>query len=152
MHLKAPDGQSLEIRIVGYEFPHLETEDYDSNWLIIEGKVMHPDGAWTFRDPCLLTYEAARLADWLDSVANREVESDRIDFLEPNLHLHFVESPGNGIVQVFFELESRPEWTPSKWADQDDLSVEFPVSRVELREAASSLRRQLARFPQRAAR
>ena len=44
MIFEAADGQSLELRILGYQYPDLETEDYDSNWLNVEGKVAHPRG------------------------------------------------------------------------------------------------------------
>ena len=37
MKLANGDGQQFEMRILQYQFPHLETEDYDSNWLIIAG-------------------------------------------------------------------------------------------------------------------
>jgi hypothetical protein len=45
MKLASKDGQKFEMRIAGYQFPHLETADYDSNWLIIAGEVIHPKGS-----------------------------------------------------------------------------------------------------------
>jgi hypothetical protein len=51
--------------VVGYQFPDNHISEYDSNWLVIEGRVSHPQADWSFRDPCLLTYEADYLADWL---------------------------------------------------------------------------------------
>lgn len=32
-------GTAFELRIVGYEFPEIIGEKYDSNWLLIEGHV-----------------------------------------------------------------------------------------------------------------
>ena len=149
MHLAGPDGQSLELRIVGYQFPHLESEEYDSNWLIVEGKVVHPRGEWTFRSPCLLTYEVASLADWLDSVVRGRPRSEKKGFIEPNLRVQFVESFFFGArLRVYFEAESRPSWA----AGEDDLWVELSASDFDLRRAAASLRGQLERYPQRAAR
>ena len=51
MKLAGKDGQMFEMRIVGYQFPHLETVEYDPNWLIIAGAVIHPNGSWRFSDP-----------------------------------------------------------------------------------------------------
>src|SRR3954452_11841563 len=70
MQLASRDGHSLDLKILGYQFPHLETQQYDSNWLIVSGNVTGPIGSWQFSDPFLLTYEAERLASWMDAVAD----------------------------------------------------------------------------------
>ena len=62
-------GTSLSLTISGYQFPEIENDSHDSNWLNITGKVEHPRGSWTFVDPCMLTYELEGLSDWLESVA-----------------------------------------------------------------------------------
>src|SRR5260370_21243399 len=85
MKFASRDGQFLELRILGYEFPHIETAEYDSNWLVVAGNVTHSRGSWQFTHPCLLTYEAEQLASWMDAL----VETDRFPttcgFIEPNL-------------------------------------------------------------------
>ena len=45
MKLASKDGQSFEMRILQYQFPHLETEEYDSNGLIVAGDIIHPKGS-----------------------------------------------------------------------------------------------------------
>jgi hypothetical protein len=84
MKLASSDGQTFEMRILGYQFPHLETELHDSNWLIIAGEVTHPKGSWQFKAPCLLTYEAERLASWIDLVAEGEQLPTSCSFLDAN--------------------------------------------------------------------
>lgn len=64
MTLEGHDG-SCELSIAQYQFPTREKRDLDANWLVVEGRVTLPDGEWRFRDPCLTTFEAARLADRL---------------------------------------------------------------------------------------
>ncbi len=152
MRLETADGQSLELRILGYEFPELETEEDDSNWLIVEGKIAHPRGGWKFRDPCLLTYEASRLADWLDSLARGTPSSEEVSFIEPNLSFRSLESPAGARLRAYFELEARPSWAPSDVVEWEQCWIDFPVSELELRRAAASLRDQLKNYPQRAAR
>src|SRR5262245_20140283 len=112
MKLAAPDGQSLEMQIRGYQFPELETEQYDSNWLIIEGVATHPEGNWRFIDPCLLTYELRELADWLSELAAGRSLSDKLDFIEPNLGFEPTRVAEQPLLRVYFELESRPHRAP----------------------------------------
>jgi hypothetical protein len=152
MQLAAPDGQSIELVITGYQFPDRQTEEYDSNWLQIEGRVQHPNGGWTFRDPCLLTYEVASLADWLDRVGSGSDAKSSIGFLEPNLSLELLTSSPHLSIRVYFHLESRPPWAPRGHVDDDDVWVEIPVAELDFRRASQSLRDQLRRFPQRAVR
>ena len=149
MRLCGPDGQSVELRVVGYQFPDLAEAEYDSNWLRIEGNVIHPRGQWSFRDPCLLTYEVSRLADWLDAVARNDPSADEIGFIEPNLSFRVIRSDASTLLCVYFELESRPTWAEARAAGANDIWVQFPVDELALRQAARSLRQQLTAYPQR---
>jgi hypothetical protein len=142
------DGQSVELRVVGYQFPDLAEIEFDSNWLRIEGKVSHPRGQWSFEDPCLLTYEVSRLADWLDALAQGNSISDEIGFVEPNLSFRIVRSATATVLRVYFELEARPGWVATPTAGLEDLRVEFPLQELDLRQAACSLREELANYPQ----
>ena len=149
MQLYGIDGQSVELHIVGYQFPDLAAVEYDSNWLRIEGHVHHLQGPWSFQDPCLLTYEVTRLANWLDALAQEKPDSDEIDFIEPNLSFRIVHSHASAVLRVYFELEARPNWAAVASAGVNDLWVEFPVRELELRRASRSLREELAIYPQR---
>jgi hypothetical protein len=108
MKLASKNRQLFEMRILRYQFPHLETEEHDSNWLIIAGDVIHPKGSWHFCDPCLLTYEAGRLASWMDSVAEGEPPSTFCGFIEPTLGFQVVLGVRPPVLRVYFELEARP--------------------------------------------
>jgi hypothetical protein len=94
MRLTISGDISVEIRIAGYQYPAEEIAEYDSNWLIIEGVVMHPRGNWRFLDPSLLTYEVSRLADWLDAVATSANTKLTCEFIEPNLKFEVLTSDG----------------------------------------------------------
>lgn len=150
MQLRNIDGQSVELHIAGYQFPDLAAVEYDSNWLRIEGQVHHPKGQWSFQDPCLLTYEVSRLANWLDALAQEKPDNDEIGFIEPNLSFRVVRSHASAVVlRVYFELEARPNWAAAPSAGLNDLWLEIPVRELELRQAARSLREELAIYPQR---
>jgi hypothetical protein len=150
--LEGSEGQSLELCIIGYQFPENHTDDYDSNWLTVQGRVVHQLGRWRFQDPCLLTYEAQRLADWLDSAASGTPSESQMDFIEPNLVFRWVESPAGSYVRVYFEVEARPPWLPPSAAIAQDCWMDFPASPSGLRHAAMALRDNLTGYPQRAQR
>src|ERR1041384_7672906 len=112
MKLFGEHGTSVEISILGYQFPHLADKDYDSNWLQIRVRAIIPDGEWTAEDPCLLTYEVERLAAWLEAVAEGTYTTSSIGFVEPNLEFRMLDGCR---LRIYFELECRPPWvrTPS---------------------------------------
>ena len=149
MRLRGPDG-SMELTLVGYQFPHLATVPWDSNWLTVRVRVEHPRGTWAAEDPCMLTYDVPALADWLEAVGAGHEDDAEHGFLEPNLLFRVLtDAGGNRIVRVFFELELRPVWAPFDGAGMEDLFLDFPAEPTQLTAAATSLREQAARYPQR---
>ena len=76
----------LRMSIVRYQFPQTENDEWDSNWLIIEGHVSLGGRIWEFGDPCLTTFEAIRLADWMDAQAKGTAEQALCAFTEPILN------------------------------------------------------------------
>jgi hypothetical protein len=140
----------FELAIVGYQFPHVDNAQYDSNWLNITIRVTHPYGSWSATDPSLLTYEVERFAQWLDAMAQGHAVDAAVGFIEPNLSFVLVERNSVKKVRVYFELESRPAWAAANSAGREDLWVEFTVTVEMLRSAAYSLRSQLQQFPVRA--
>ena len=138
-------NNSFEMNLVGYQFKGRNNDEFDDNWLNIEVKVSQPNGSWSSTDPSLLTWEVARLIEWLESNGQ---ESTEIDFIEPNIRFEFI--PGNRTtLRIYFELESRPNWAPSDVAGMDDLWADFEVTPRDLKAAADSLRRNLENFPER---
>jgi hypothetical protein len=92
----------------------------------------------------LLTWEVARLADWLDD------PSGELDFIEPCLVFEYVERDEEKLrLRVWFDLELRPDWATKSFAGDRDVSVELTVSDDELRAAAAELRRELESYPER---
>lgn len=152
MKIEASTGVSLGLSIVGYQFPQMATEEYDSNWLMIQINVSHPKGDWTSTDPSLLTYEVAEFAEWLEAIHNGESVQPVIGFIEPNLEFHLVmtDDGENKALRVCFQLESRPPWAKGGAVGECDLGVEFPLAEIDLAAASRQLWEQLQQFPQRA--
>jgi hypothetical protein len=112
MRLRGNNSSALELRFVGYQFPDDSTTEYDSNWLLIEGHVSHPQGDWSFRDPCLLTYEASDLADWLEAIAAGQEGQPWAGFIERNLSFEVVAATDERVLRVSFALEAHLPWSP----------------------------------------
>jgi hypothetical protein len=146
MRLEAADGAFLELQVVGYEFPDATSSPYDSNWLIVVGRVGYAGREWQFRDPCLLTYEAVRLCAWLEGVGCGSHVQAVEDFVEPDLAFSLVSAAGVRALRVALELEARPDWAQ----EEPSFALEFPLAELDLGAAARDLRAQLARFPRRA--
>lgn len=136
---------AFELRIVGYEFPEIIGEKYDSNWLLIEGHVTHAAGSWVFCHPCMLTFDVVELADWLEQCAKNKLSDMVLHFLEPNIWFSLVNC---NTLRVCFDAEALPSWIPLEYTSEQDFYCDFPVNEIILIEAARQLRDQLARFPQ----
>ena len=153
MILRSRDLSAFELRVAGYQFPDIESDEFDANWLVIEGRVAPADErAWEFRDPALLTWEVERLSNWLEALASGQPVEESEDFLEPNLRFEVVGRSEDVItIRVYFELESRPPWFFAREAGMNDLWVDLLVDSDDLRAAASSVRSDLAKYPPRQA-
>ena len=148
MKLSEDENTEFELKIIGYQFPRLENEPYDSDWLNITICVKHPRGSWTATDPPLMTDEVQDLIDWLEVIADGKTVNPDAYFTEPNLHFQLPNNDATKL-RVYFDLECRPSWAKSTFKDNDELWVEFSVTPEILRNAAESLRSQLQKFPTR---
>lgn len=138
----ASDESSLRLRLVDYQFPDNVDDEWDSNWLIVDGAVSLTGREWRFRDPCLTTVEAERLADWLDACAQGTAEVPYCDFTEPLLQFHLVDPQ---TLRVSFALEAAPPWA-KRGDDWTEHGFNLRVGPF-LAKAATELRRQLREFP-----
>jgi hypothetical protein len=151
MRLSGINGETFELKVLGYQFPELETAEYDSDWLRILIAAETPQGRrWSATDPSILTYELRELADWLARLGSTEPCAPELDFTEPNLSFQVIrEGASEQVLRVFFELELRPGWAARATAPEEDLWLDFPIEPGMLGAAATSLREQLARYPER---
>ena len=85
MRLVGKSGARFELKILGYQFPSLVDDEWDSNWLNIRVDVNTDRGTWNDHRP-ESSYKRRRAPrDWLEATAEgRSLQRD-LDFLEPNL-------------------------------------------------------------------
>jgi hypothetical protein len=146
MLLHAP-GTRFELTLSGYQFPDLVDEKHDANWLIVTMQVEVPEGTYTASSPCLLTWEVAWLAMWLDTVAETLPHAPEWEGLEPKLRFQHLSSHGESVtLRIRARGRLAPLWTPRRAG----LVVDLTIPRVQVKAAAASLRAQLQLFPPRA--
>ncbi|MDQ6910214.1 MAG: hypothetical protein M3Z84_05440 [Actinomycetota bacterium] len=154
MHLKGREGNELGLTPVGYQFPDNKTDPWDSNQLRVAVRVATRQGTWEVSDPCLTTWEAKALANWLMRRTAMGALSNS-SFTAPNMTIRarailngrgFL-TIGRFNVSVELELEHRPPWaTP---AQGSRLHVELDVEGKDLLQSSKDLREELSRYPQR---
>lgn len=153
MRLAGRQGTELRLGVVGYQFPDDEVDPWESNALLVSVHVVAPQGTWEVTDPCLTTWEAARVRRWLAAVGRgADLTVGRAVALnEPNLSVVAWAQPAASDrvdLRFRFALETRPPWLRAA-AGSHDLSVELDVARDDVGRAAADLAGELARFPQR---
>ena len=148
MKLESKDGITFELEVAGYEFPSGVGLYPDANWLLVQVRIEHPLGAWSFVDPCLTTFDVERLAGWFEATARGEANPEAEEgFVEPTLEFSYLPAP-LAVIQVRFVHESGPPWFTEQ--DQgDELTLSFPVAENDLQSSARALREILVRYPKR---
>jgi hypothetical protein len=145
MKLNDDQGATLELAIVAYQFPESD-ECWDANWLVVHGQITHAQGAWTFRDPCLTTFELEQLAAWFDGVAVGRPDPGSGYFTEPNLHFEYAPLP-TPTIRVKLAYESAPPWLSERVERLDGAVMTFPVALNDPAEVSRCLRAWLTRYP-----
>lgn len=147
----------MDLRVDCYQFSATSDDFHDRNWLIVAGSVRSGGEQWSFRDPCMLTDEAAQLTSWLRRAAGGQVTpagvdasgqpETQFDCLEPNVAWGVAAVSGAEIrLRVHFRLESAP---PSNADDGWGFSLELPLTRDDLLRAADEWEQELRAFPPR---
>lgn len=146
MIIKGVDNQSVELRIVNYEFPASRDKEYDGNWLTIYLNVKSKFGNWQVTDPSLLTWEVEELINWIRTLSiNKNPDYTEQEFIEPNLSFHLLNNYSYSIkqIRINFDLESRP-----KSADDDkEYFVILEANNNDLERIAIDLEKELKKYP-----
>lgn len=152
MDLVGQDGARVVLRPEGYQYADATSGWDDANWLVIAGTVEGPEGAWSFRDPCLQTVEARALGAFLIAVSRGSVPAQPPGqdawpdwvALEPNLGVAVETYEGDAVtLRLHFALESAPPWSP------DGYRLRCTLARADVARAAETWLGELARFPER---
>ena len=106
MLLAGRNGDQFELNLLGYQFPKIEDDEWDSNWLKIRISATNERGSWTATDSSLVTREVMLLADWLQAIADRNEAGTELEFTErisPSNSLRPNEASGYALVRARIE-------------------------------------------------
>jgi hypothetical protein len=158
-----PDGTSVQLEIGGYQFPSYAAtglRDWDANWLNVRGALVLADGTtWSFEEPVLTTWDAARLGAWLRDAAAGQIapsppgdDDGMLVFLEPNLGFSVESRIGDRVrVRVHFSHESLPPLLRDAEVrlSVHEYCVPFDVLAWDLASAAEAWLENAAIYPER---
>jgi hypothetical protein len=144
MKFKSDDGTAFELHLVRYEHPDVTEDLWDSNWLVVSGKVTAGDQSWLFMEPCVTTFELEALSQWLEDLSSHPSE---VTFAEPNLAFSYMPWP-SPVIQIRFAAGSAPPWLREQ-ERQQGATLEFTTSTEHARALAAELRQALEEFPTR---
>jgi hypothetical protein len=141
MILKSVDGSEFEVQISDYEFPQIENDEWDSNWLKVNLRAKTLTSEWSISTPCLDTYEAAELCDWLRMLADGHQVKMSLSFLEPEFAFQIMETSEAFIV---LQVKSR-DWQKMP----NRISFAYKVERKQLHQVAEMWCSEIQQFPTR---
>jgi hypothetical protein len=143
------NDQKIELNIINYQYPdHIDElyHQYNSNWLIINVKVLSNFGDWEATDPALLTFDFEEMIEWFDNLSNNiEPKDDELIFTEPSFLLFLENSYEDDIkkIKIELDLELRIKgFSPECY-------VEIHANNEELEQISNELRKELSKFPTR---
>ena len=156
---------SLEIDLIGYQFPEVENEAWVSDWLMVRLTLRCGEWEWSKVDPALTTFEVQSCIDWLNEVAdiigtfarwkNFNRLSTREFFTEPNLGFEVFSGHPTGLpatFRIYFWAEFLPA-DPRTFGLQNvqpgelEPWIDFGVDESKLRQIVESFREQLESYP-----
>ena len=149
MNFSGIENQSVELKIVNYEFPNNKNgDDYDNNWLNVFIKVDSKVGKWQTVDPSLLTWEVMELITWFSYLSeNRKVRYELLEFIEPNLSFELISKYDSEIkiIRIHFKLELRPQSA----SDDIEYFIDCELNKDDLKQIAADLSKELEKYPER---
>lgn len=145
MKLKDLNGQEFELIVLGYQFPQIVDDEWDSNWLDIQIRVNSKKGNWIARDPSLETIEIKLLAEWFLAISN-DKKVEEIWFTEPCLKFDLINKTEDMVtIRIFINYEMKPE--KIKVDDEEDFFIDYLLDKKELIQASKELKEYFKEFP-----
>jgi hypothetical protein len=144
MKLNSDSGNAFEFHLLRYEHPDVTEDLWDSNWLVVDGKVTTDDRTWRFVESCVTTFELEQLAEWLDSLGS---EPSALAFAEPTLAFSYAPWP-RPTLHIRFAGASAPPWLAPE-ERETGTTLEFETSIDHARQLADVLRDALTDYPTR---
>ncbi|MCC5920741.1 MAG: hypothetical protein LAT68_10590 [Cyclobacteriaceae bacterium] len=148
MIFKGTENQTLEFKILNYQYPESEDE-FDGNWLKIHIKVNATDGSWEATYPALLAQELKKMLEWLyDFHQGRLEKDDLFDSMEQAIFLQSVSQPE--VEPYHFQiLLDTPFLPPFQKKEGSKYIFDIVLDKVEFKKMLNALEKEYKRFPYR---
>lgn len=149
------DRFHVDFAVVGYEFPDVDDDPYDANWLVIRVSLQSVFGAWRWQveDAGALTWELSDCVSWLRSLsAGETVAAESFGFSEPDIRFETIRSEDDEKViglTVHLMDEFQPPTKVLLPRELNIASLRFHTPPMTLAALADHFASQLVRFPQR---
>lgn len=142
------NDQSVELRIINYQFPEITNCEYDSNWLLMFLKVESRDGNWEIVDPFLLVRELKTMIDWFEKLSHDvETDSSSLMFIEPNLEFKLIKkTKAEKHLKIIFNLAPQHE----NAHEHKEHFVYAVYNKKDLNLIVKQLKEEIEHYPQRA--
>jgi hypothetical protein len=151
VHLASSDGNTLSLRVSGYQFPNAVDPRRRYSWHMVTGSVGCSEVSWDFEWQALTCDESPRISHWLRAAASAATEGSQLpmplEFTEPNLRFDCQAAPSGVVVCVWFDLEFHPQPSPRKKTG-NPYRVDFQVVAPQLAAAADEWDADIASFPE----
>jgi hypothetical protein len=157
MRLGTAPGDTLELSVVGYQFPEAKDPRQRFSWHVVQGRACTSGRAWAFRWPALTCDESARLPGWLSQVADALDADDsptqpplstREAFIEPDLTFEVTAlDDGHATLRVELDVELHAQPTPRALHPDGPTVLQLQVSAEQLRNAAAEWALDVERYP-----
>ncbi|MCZ8353617.1 MAG: hypothetical protein O9340_02705 [Cyclobacteriaceae bacterium] len=139
------ESQSIEIKIVSYQFPTNFTNVEDANWLNIFICVHSKIGNWQVVDPALTTWEFNELILWFETLSNNQKPTySTLTFTEPNLSFELLNGYDEEIKQIRIRLNA--ECKPKRF--KTPVFFDFKFDANKLKTVTEELKKNLQSFPE----
>jgi hypothetical protein len=151
MRISGANGNALDIRVVGYQFPDATDLARRYSWHMVQGSATVEEASWHFRWQALTCDESPRVGPWLRSLA-AATESGLVDaparlaFTEPNLAFAAMNvRPHEVLLRVELDLEFHRD--RAHWRAGQPYLLDLDVSGAQLVEAARQWDEEIALYP-----
>jgi hypothetical protein len=146
MLLTAATGDSLSLRVSGYQFPDAADLRKRYSWHMISGEARCIEGSWDFEWQALTCDESPRVSAWLRAAASDE-NPPALTFMEPNIGFRLAGDAALGYaLEVDLDLEFLAPWNRHGYAG-DPTTLRIDVDPEGLRAAADAWDEERAPFP-----
>ena len=146
VRLVGGDGNGLEVRVTGYQFPDAADRGKRFSWHMVEGAGHTSRGRWQFRYPALTCDETPRVSAWLRDAAI-DAGQPELSFTEPNLALRVADRFSDHVMlSIELDLEFLPPWERRRSAG-DPFILAIRLGRQGLVAAADAWDQEAEPFP-----